>query len=149
MSGVSGLAGRFPIGALLSDSESNWYQTALDSPHIGQCLPLAAGEYRLIRRFSLETARVDGWTRIAVSAYGRRLLFLSGGDPGAEEVSAGADLVFFYEEIPQKDGISSPEYAIIKGKQSWLDGFSEFGQNYAAASSWIILPSGGVRSWGG
>ena len=149
MSGVSGLAGRFPIGVLLSDSESNWYQTALDSPHIGQCLPLTAGEYRLFGRFSLETALVDGWTRIAVSAYGRRLLFLSGGDPGAEKVSAGADLVFFYEEIPQKDGISSPEYAIIKGKQSWLDGFSEFGKNYAAASSWIILPSGGVRSWGG
>lgn len=148
MSGVSNLARRFPIKSLFSDSASNWYQTALDSPDIGQCLPLAVGEYRLFGRYPLETARVDGWTRIAVSAYGRRLLFLSKDDPRAEEVSVGADLVFFYDEIPQKDGISSPEYAIIKDKQSWLDGFSEIGKNYAAGSSWVILPSGGVRSWG-
>lgn len=148
MGGVADLAGEFPVGTLYSGTESNWYQTALDSPEIGTCLLLEAGEYRLFDHFEMEIARVEDFVRIAVTANGRRLLFLSGDDPGAEKVSVGVDAIFLYDEIAGGDGIPVPEYAIIESRQSWLDCLVKIGSNYAAAGFLEIFSQGEMRGSG-
>lgn len=152
MGGVADLSRQFPVEALLSDDQSNWYQTAWESSRVRELLPFCAGDYRLFGRFPLHVARAGEYARIGICANGRRLLFLSEGDPAAAALSTGADLVYFYEEIPQKDGNSAPGYAIIKDrqsgtdKQSWLDGFSEIGNRYDPARTRFLLPGGRVRS---
>ena len=148
MSGVEDLSRRFAVDTLYSEEESNWYQTALDSPNIESCLYLEAGEYLLFDRFPMELVRVENFVRIRVTAAERSILFLSKDDPGVEKISMGADAVFFYDEIPEKDGIPSAEYAIINRKQSWLDGFGEFGEHYAASGYLNIAPDGEMSGRG-
>ena len=144
MSGVSDLARRVPVEQLSSDSESNWYQTASENPGVRKLLPLTSEKGVLLGRFPFRIARVEGFTRIGVLANGKRLLFLSRKDPLAESLSKEADCTVFYDEISQKDGISSGEYAIIRKDPAWTDGFSEIGENYMPQWAWKALPDGQI-----
>ena len=144
MSGVSDLARRVPVEQLSSDSESNWYQTASENPGVRKLLPLTSEKGVLLGRFPFRIARVEGFTRIGVLANGKRLLFLSRKDPLAESLSKEADCTVFYDEISQKDGISSGEYAIIRKDPAWTDGFSEIGENYMPQWAWKALPDGKI-----
>ena len=135
---------RVPVEQLSSDSESNWYQTASENPGVRKLLPLTSEKGVLLGRFPFRIARVEGFTRIGVLANGKRLLFLSRKDPLAESLSKEADCTVFYDEISQKDGISSGEYAIIRKDPAWTDGFSEIGENYMPQWTWKALPDGRI-----
>ena len=133
MGGMPALAAEFPPAQVYSGNTRNWYRTLADHTD-AEMLPLLPGRYSLWGEGTLIISNSREYPDIGVSCGGARILFQSSRLPAPE---GGWDLVIFYDEIPEKDGIPPRWYDIIETMRlpfspHWLAGQPLFGESFAA-----------------
>ncbi len=141
MEGMAELSREIPPEQILSDAESNWYQTLSD---MGLSInPLAEGEYLLWEDCRLVISQNREKPDIGIFSENGNLLFQSEELPVPQNNWDGN---FFYDEIYKKDSFSISGYAIIKAAQwrippEFLEGVPLFGEYFAAEEQfWFPSP---------
>ncbi len=133
MGGMPDLAAEFPPAQVYSGNTRNWYRTLADRTP-AEILPPTPGRYRLWDAGSLVISTDRAFPDIGVSCGGVRILFQSARLPAPE---TGWDLVIFYDENPEKDGIPPGWYDIIRTMRLpfspvWLAGQPLSGESFTA-----------------